>query len=1339
MKIKYLISLCLIVFFLMSVTDVSASKDINLTAESEILSTGTFDDAIGVSIDENIISSDNRGWYVNASASDDGDGSNSTPYNNFKSVLDNSNLRDGDSVYFAGGEIYAGDGINVNLNISKQLNLLKYGAGEVVFDAQYDSRIFEVTTLSINITGLTFVNGNAKNGGAIYFTNDIYNSNINATYINNSATLIGGANYFRGTISNSNIFGTYSHNNADVGGVNYFSTVLNSSISGIFNYNNAADVGGVNYFNSVLNSSISGTYSHNAADVGGVNHFESFVSNSTILGNYINDTATQTGGVNHFESFVSNSTILGNYINNTATDGNGGANCFLGGVSNSTIFGIFDHNIATEGDGGANYFRYVVSNSNITGTYINNAAKNGGANEFFNPNDEHAFVFSTLSGTYINNTATNGNGGANCFLGGVSNSTIFGIFDYNIATGGDGGANYFRYVVSNSNITGTYINNAAKNGGANEFFNLNDDYAFVFSTLSGTYINNTATQMGGANSFEVSVLKSNLNGTYINNTSNDVGGTTYLGKYFEESTINGTYINNKAEGFGGINHIIYPIKSKITGTYINNTSKSIIYMYQEINEGFSEVSNAIFLNNKCIYVIYSESTSEIANNNWFGNNQTNYKNKPNIGAKIEMDTWLFLNATADYSSIPLYGSSDILFKLYSYNKVSGVYGYDNSKVPSLNLILAASNGIVDKNIIYLDETVEYNATKSGQGSVIASVEDAECTIFLDNIGFNPELSVSVGSQEIDYGYGTSIILDYNATATGLINITLIGEEDYYSFDDVDLNTSILLPEIILPDNYNIIVSYSGDEIFRRVSANATLNINKLNPELSVEDAVIDYGDIITVVLHYTNNATGFVDILFSGENYGGDVWNEPLNNTIIIEFALLPDVYNVTVEYYGNQIFETATANATLIINKLNITPQIDSHNNKVTFNVHVNAKGNITLLICNETFTSPIKNGVAIFDLSDVPSGNYDATISYLGDDKYNGFEIDYPICIEDKFILSADNLNKYYGGSERFFVNLTDSEGNPLANAIINININGASYNRTTDSKGQASMAINLNSGEYPVVVRYNGTFVNATITVLATVNGTDVIKVYKNATQYYATFCDSEGNYLKDGTTIIFNINGVFYDRQISGDKGLARLNINLKQGYYILTAINPVTRENAVNSIIVIAKLVENNDITKYYRNETQYTVKIIGDDGNPVGAGETVTFKINGVFYNRTTNESGIAKLNINLQQGDYIITAEYKNCRVSNNITVLPVLSAKDITMKYHDGTKFVVTLVDGQGKPYVGQTVQFNICGVFYNRVTDASGQAKLNINLMSGEYIITSSYNGANIANKITIKSWD
>jgi hypothetical protein len=113
------------------------------------------------------------------------------------------------------------------------------------------------------------------------------------------------------------------------------------------------------------------------------------------------------------------------------------------------------------------------------------------------------------------------------------------------------------------------------------------------------------------------------------------------------------------------------------------------------------------------------------------------------------------------------------------------------------------------------------------------------------------------------------------------------------------------------------------------------------------------------------------------------------------------------------------------------------------------------------------------------------------------------------------------------------------------------------------------------------------------------------------------------------------------------------------------------------------------------------------------------------------------KLNINLVPGDYIVTAQYGECKVSNKITVLPVLNASDITMKYLDETQFKVNLVDGQGKPYAGQYITFNINGVFYNKLTDSNGQAALNIRLMPGKYIITSSYNGSNIANKITITS--
>ena len=175
--------------------------------------------------------------------------------------------------------------------------------------------------------------------------------------------------------------------------------------------------------------------------------------------------------------------------------------------------------------------------------------------------------------------------------------------------------------------------------------------------------------------------------------------------------------------------------------------------------------------------------------------------------------------------------------------------------------------------------------------------------------------------------------------------------------------------------------------------------------------------------------------------------------------------------------------------------------------------------------------------------------------------------------------------------------------------------------------------------------------------------------------------------------------------------------------------------AANKVTVLPTIVENRDITKYYKNATQYTVKVLGADGNPVGAGKTVTFNINGIMYQRQTNESGIAKLNINLPPGDYVITASYEGYNVANNITVLPVLSASDLKMKYMDGSKFKATLLDGQGKPYAEQKVQFNVNGVLYNRGTDSNGQAELNIRLPAGEYIITSSYNGANIANKITI----
>ncbi|WP_407424714.1 Ig-like domain repeat protein [Methanobrevibacter sp.] len=336
----------------------------------------------------------------------------------------------------------------------------------------------------------------------------------------------------------------------------------------------------------------------------------------------------------------------------------------------------------------------------------------------------------------------------------------------------------------------------------------------------------------------------------------------------------------------------------------------------------------------------------------------------------------------------------------------------------------------------------------------------------------------------------------------------------------------------------------------------------------------------------------------------------------------------------------------------------------------------------------------------------------------------------------LYADNVEKYMGGPQRLYIYLKDKYDSSLVGEKVAVTVNGQTYYPIVKDTGYASLAINLGPGEYNVNVKYDGKFDNAKcdakVLVKTTLSAQDIVKYYKNDTQFYASFLDKNGNTLKN-SNVQFNINGVFYTRT-TDKNGVAKLNINLNPGKYIITSINLDTGEMMANSILVKSVLVENNDLVKYYRNDSQYTVKVLDGQGNPL-KGAKVDFNINGVFYTRTTNESGIAKLNINLYPDVYIITATYNGQSVSNKIKVLTRLVSSDLSMEYKDGSKFKVTVLDGQGKISSGENVTFNINGVFYNRTTDNNGMAALTINLMPGKYIITSYWESYTKFNYITV----
>ena len=341
-------------------------------------------------------------------------------------------------------------------------------------------------------------------------------------------------------------------------------------------------------------------------------------------------------------------------------------------------------------------------------------------------------------------------GAAIFFENDISNSNIDAAFIDNSADL-SAGAICFDCVVKDSNIGGTYINNYGMYGGANRFLDTLKN-----SNVTGTYIHNTA-MLGGANDFLYEVADSRIDGTYINNTSigepNSHGGANNFFWNVTGCTVTGTYINNLAGQKGGAIHFNRKVSAtKISGVYINNTARSDGVVSFKNAPPDAVISNGVFLDNTCTNVIWAENPGVIAQNNWFGNNETNFRAKAKVTG-VEMDTWLFLTGE--------YGQDEVRFFLKSYNGTDAS-DYDNSLVSDINLTVSAANGAVDKRIAKLEEPIVFTPVSSGTATVTASIANAAQTVEIQVKGefdllqelVNDE-SLSLINLERNYTYSKS--------------------------------------------------------------------------------------------------------------------------------------------------------------------------------------------------------------------------------------------------------------------------------------------------------------------------------------------------------------------------------------------------------------------------------------------------------------------------------------------------------------------------------------------------------------------------------------------------------
>ena len=606
----------------------------------------------------------------------------------------------------------------------------------------------------------------------------------------------------------------------------------------------------------------------------------------------------------------------------------------------------------------------------------------------------------------------------------------------------------------------------------------------------------------------------------------------------------------------------------------------------------------------------------------------------------------------------------------------------------------------------------------------------------------PVLGVVIA--DVDYGNGFVIEATLtgvnNAPLSGNVIVTVAGKEYIVEVTD---GKGIFTGDKLAAGTYGFAAAWAGNDNYNAVVENGDFKVNKIDSTVAVNADDIKVGENVTVTVNVPTDATGDVIIIVDGVDYTVAIENGNAVKTIA---DLKANDYTVTVKYSGDNNYNANQNTTEFTVSKIsdynmNITVPEFKEGVNSTINVVLpkDATGTVTVEIGGKNYTANVTDGVANVIIPGLGVGDYNITTTYSGDAKYDLMTKKGNITVIPNVDvnLDVDDVVMVYHDGTRLVAKLTDYQGKPIVNATIYFNINGVNYARTTDANGTASIALNLESGAYPVIVAYNGSASyskiskNITVTINPSIIADDLVKMYKNDTKFSAKFLGSDGKVLAN-TTVKFNINGVLYTRTTNND-GVGSLAINLRPGEYVLTAYNPVTGEQQGFNITV-KSLIVTQDLTKYYMNASSFQATIYDKNGS-LAVGKNVTFNINGVFYTRTADENGVVSLAINLRPGEYIITTIYEELDIGNNVVVLPTLVTSDLNMTYRDGSKFTAQTLDGQGKPLVNQNVTFNVNGRLYFKTTGDDGVASLTINLMSGKYIITSYWNDFQTGNTIII----
>ena len=655
------------------------------------------------------------------------------------------------------------------------------------------------------------------------------------------------------------------------------------------------------------------------------------------------------------------------------------------------------------------------------------------------------------------------------------------------------------------------------------------------------------------------------------------------------------------------------------------------------------------------------------------------------------------------------------------------------------------------NIVNTKGTLTVSNLANGTYTVIAKFEgndmyaasEANTTFSVSKIASTTTVSVS----DINATQDAVINIAVPGIASGVVSVT-VGDA-IYSVAVVDGKGSLTVSGLA-SGSYDVVAKFAETDMYLASMANATFSVSKLasTTAVSVDDIKVGENAVIGIAVPEITSGVATVTV-------GNAIYNVAIvdgKGTLTV-YNLAAGSYDVVAKFNGNDKYLASQANATFAVSKLVISSMdVDVKDIKVGDDAVISvalpedATGNVTVNVNGKNYTAIVKYGVASVTVPNLANGTYSVSVFYNGDDTYMPMEnsTKFTVSKVSDYNMTVDIADIIKGENATITVTVPkDGIGSVV------VTINGTDYKGTV-TNGTAKVIIpGLDEGTYKVVTFYTGDakydsmIVNGTITVnkntKTTLTMEDVVKYFSGSQNLTAKLVDAFGNPIANAT-VYFTVNGKVYAKT-TDKNGTASMGIGLVPNEYKVNAVFNGTKDYdkaTANATVTVKNTVLGNDTTLYFCNGTKYVAKFLDSNGKAL-ANTTVKFNINGVFYTRVTDENGTASLGIRLDPKSYVITAYNPATgeERANNITVLPRLTAQDLSMKYLDGSTFNATLVDGQGKALAGANITFNVNGVFYHKTTNANGVASLNIRLMAGEYIITSTYDNCWASNKITISA--